>query len=320
MKKYISSLLSSLFIIFSAITLMASDFAVMPGNHPEQSHKSEITAGSQRPGLLILSHGSPMAQWNSPVNSILEKVRQLNGKKKIFHAIEGAFLEFAQPDAAAAVEKLTKAGCDRIVVLPLFIAPSSHSHFDVPAVLGLYSSAEMRHILEEEGARIAKPTIPVTMTETLSEGDLLDRFARDEVKAFSKNPKDEAVVIIAHGCTDHHHLVEKMTRRITTYCCGQTGVDYGDWGFCEVGQSFWQEAATAIARAGQHKKRVLVVGLYVSSSADRIYSRALHSAKGPMGTKFKNPFDGLDITFSKNGLVNHPATVQWILETAAKAI
>jgi sirohydrochlorin ferrochelatase len=285
-----------------------------------QNAFSDEQKSVQRPGLLVLSHGSPGTQWNEPVNELLEQVRRLNAERKIFHAIEGAFLEFAQPDAAAGVEKLEAAGCERIIVVPLFIAPSSHSHFDVPAVLGLYSSPEMRKVLEEEGARIAAPRVPLTLTQTLGEGNLLDRFARDELKRLSKEPENEAIIVIAHGCPDHHGLVDRMTRRVATYCSGQLGIDYADWAYCAVGQTFWQEAAPVISQAAEEKERVLVVGLYVSSSARRVYERALKSASGTGGTSFENPFDTGQVVFSDRGIVDHPASARWLLETAEGAL
>ena len=285
-----------------------------------QNAESNEAGKSKQPGLLILSHGTPEPQWNEPVNTLVERVRKQNEDKETFHAIEGAFLEFTQPDAAAGIEKLEAAGCDRIIVVPLFIAPSSHSLFDVPAVLGLYSSPEIRQTLEEEGARVAQPRVPLTLTHTLSEGVLLDGFARDEVRSLSKDPANEAVVLIAHGCRDHNSLVERMTRRIATFCCGQCGIDYADWAYCAVGQTFWEEAEPVIARAAEHKGRVLVVGLYVSSSAKRIYERAVKKVEGLMGTEFKSPFNEMDIVFSSKGLVDYPATADWLLKTARETL
>jgi len=285
-----------------------------------QNVESNEAGKSKQFGLLILSHGAPAPQWNEPVNRLVERVRKQNEDEKTFHAIEGAFLEFTQPDAATGIEKLEAAGCDRIIVVPLFIAPSSHSLFDVPAVLGLYSSPEIRQTLEDEQARVAQPKVPLTLTQTLSEGNLLDSFARDEVRSLSKDPANEAVVLIAHGCSDHHSLVERMARRVATYCCGQSGIDYADWAYCAVGQTFWEEAAPAIFQAAEHKGRVLVVGLYISTSAKRVYERAMKRAEGLTDTEFKSPFKDMDVVFSNKGLVDHPATADWLLRIARETL
>jgi hypothetical protein len=287
------------------------------GQEPSRSARPDK---SERPGLLVLSHGAPMPLWNGPVQALVNKVRELNKKEKIFHAVEGAFLEFAQPDAAAGVKKLEEAGCDRIIVVPLFVAPSSHSHFDVPAMLGLYTSPDIRQALEKEGARVAEPNVPVTVTQTLSEGDILDQFARDEVRALSKDPANEAIVLLAHGCPDHYRLVDMMVRRVAAFCCGQCGIDYADWAYCAMGQTYLEEALPALIRGSEKKKRVLVVGLYVSSSAQWVHERAMKRASGPIRTAIEDALEGTEIVFSKRGIVDHDATANWVLQTAANAL
>lgn len=271
-------------------------------------------------GLLILSHGSPESKWNSPVNALIDRVRQKNEEAKTFHAIQGAFLELAQPDAATSIKELEAAGCDSIIVVPLLIAPSSHSHFDVPAVLGLYSSPSIRTTLEKEGAHVAAPKVPLTLIQTLSEGDLLDCFVRDEVRALSKDPANEAIVLISHGCPDHHNIVERMNRRVATYCCGQSGIDYADWIHCGVGQTFWEEAAPAIQKASEHKKRVLVIGLYISTSAGKIYASAKKVNQHGNGGEQKEQLEGINVVFSEKGIVDYPATADWLLGAATEAV
>jgi len=309
------------FILIIALLLVVNTGRGQSQDLNGQNPPEDASSGkSEHPGLLILSHGAPMPLWNGPVHAFVDRVRELNEKEKAFHSIEGAFLEFAQPDAASGIEKLEAAGCDRIIVVPLFIAASSHSHFDVPAVLGLYTSPEILQVLEEEGARVAHPKVPVTITQTLSEGDILDRFARDEVRVLSKDPANEAVVLLAHGCPDHHRLVDRMTRRVATYCCGKSGIDYADWVYCGFGQPYPEEAVLALLRASKCKRRVLIIGLYVSSSAELIHEYAMKGASRHMGMQFENPLEEAEIVCSTKSLVDYPATADWVLQTAANAL
>jgi len=282
--------------------------------------KPKASSNEGRPGLLIISHGSPSAQWNDPVSGVIERVRKLNAEEGRFHAVEGAFLEFAQPDAAAGIEKLQNAGCDRIIVVPFFIAPSGHSLFDVPAVLGLYTSPSIRRTLKDEDARVARPTVPVTLTQTLSEGALLDSFVMTEIEKLSKNPKDEAIVLIAHGSADQRDLHDITMRRLLTAACGRSGISYGDWAYCEMGQSYLEQAVPAIIRAGERKKRALVIGLYISSSAKRIHNSALGGAKDSIAASITKHVGKMEIILSEVGVVSHPATASWLLTTAAEAL
>lgn len=273
-----------------------------------------------KPGLLIIAHGSPMPEWNQPVIELGEKVAAQVEKNGRFSAVRTVFLEFAEPDIVWGVTELENAGCDRIIAIPLFIAPSSHTHFDVPAVLGLYTSAEIKSIIADEGGRIAKPKVPITLTHTLDESDLLQRFALDEVRLLSKNPDDEAIIVIMHGCDDHDNLVTRKALRVASFCCGKTGINYADWGFAAVGQTYFEECMPAIINASNEKEKVIVLGLYVSSSADDIHNRAMSMANDMFSKMMKEALKDKSIVFSTNNLVNYPPTLQWVINTAENAL
>ncbi len=278
-------------------------------------HPARSTAA---PGLLLVAHGSPSPEWNKPLLAFGEKVAAKLSENGQYKAVRTAMLEAAQPDVATAVAELQAAGCSRIVAIPLFVAPSGHTHFDVPAVLGIYRSPAILTALAQEGANIARPSVPIVLTLTVSQGGVLEKFASEEVRRLSKAPADEAVVILAHGDPDHQLLVDRHMRRVVTCCCGQSGIDYGDWAYIAVGQEYHSAGVSAIQTALQHKKRVLVVGLYISTSAAKIYARAVampchHESKS-------DPFQGQDVVFSDATIVAHPALMQWVLDTAGSAL
>ncbi len=272
------------------------------------------------PGLLIIAHGSPMPQWNQPVIDLGEKVAAQVEKKGKFKAVRTVFLEFAQPDIVWGVTELENAGCDRIIAVPLFIAPSSHTHFDVPAVLGIYTSDEIKAVIADEGGRIAQPKVPITLTHTLDESDLLQQFALNEVRSLSENPEKEALIIIMHGCDDHHNLVTRKALRVASFCCGITGIDYADWGFAAVGQSYFENCVPAILDAANEKEKVIVVGLYVSSSASDIHNRAMSMGNNMITKMIKDTLKKQNVEFSTNGLVNYTPTAQWIIDRAENAL
>ena len=275
---------------------------------------------SQKPGLLILAHGAPAAAWNNAVTEAAKKVETLNAEKKVFHAVTAAFMEFAQPDAATGVETLEAAGCDRIIVVPVFVCPTSHTHFDVPAVLGLYSSPSIRKTLKEENARIAKPSVPITVTQTMSEGELLDLYVESEILALSQNPKEEAVLLIAHGDEEHAPMVDRIMSRLLTHACGSVGITAGQIAYCEVGQTYRQNVIPAIRELSEHKKRVLVVGFYLATSAKTLNERAAAMPDGQRGQAARNPLEGIDVRFSDKGIIDHPKMPEWILHTADEAL
>jgi len=276
---------------------------------------SQLVASTAQaePGLLIIAHGAPSPKWNDPVLEFGQKVTR--------EALKGG--QFSQPDVPGAVAELEAEGCDRIIAVPLFIAPSGHSHFDVPAVLGIYSSPEIRAVIAEENGAIAQPRVPITLTQTLAGGDVLCEFALGQVRKLSQDAENEALVLIAHGDPGHRDLIDGLMRRIMTYCCGQAGIDYGDWAYVGMGLGHLEHGLPTIMKALEAKKRVLVVGVYVSSSARSIHQRVFTMAKLAGKLVMPDLFDGFDeesVAFSEQGVVTHPGAVQWVLDSAKSVL
>jgi len=91
-------------------------------------------------GLLIIAHGSPAKQWNQPVLDIENQVKELLRTKNVtdFDEVQIALMEFTEPSIATVVKDMENKGITKIFALPLFIAPSGHSLYDIPTILGLY--------------------------------------------------------------------------------------------------------------------------------------------------------------------------------------
>ena len=270
-------------------------------------------AAHAQPGLLLIAHGSPSETWNKSVLDLGKKVEELASAKGIFKAVRTAFLEFAKPDIASMVSDLESVGCDRIIAVPLFIAPSGHSHFDVPAVLGIYGSKSVFTTLNKEGASIAKAKVPIMVASTLSEGNILETCLLEQFKKISQDASNEALVILTHGDMDHQGINEQLMKRLVTYCCGKTGINYGDWAFVEMGQEYGR-ALHVYNNAKAAKKRVLVVGLYLGTSAKTLHERAMNniSKHGPSAPAAEDS----SLLFSTEAIIDNPEIARWVVDTA----
>lgn len=280
-----------------------------------------------KPGLLIISHGAPWPQWNQPVLNLEKAVLDELGSDNPFGRVKVVFMEFAKPSIADGIREFEAAGCSRIVAVPLMIAPSSHSHWDIPALLGLYSDAEMEQQLKEEGAAVIRSRLPITLTPTLADSGVIEKVMLKRVKKLSSDPNEEAVVLLAHGDHMIGGLWDDFMKRTTTYICGKTGISYGDWSCVAMGQKY-DQAATVISTAGQFRKRVIVVGAYLSMGIDKMHNRwakksgsmaeAMHGSM-PAGMNIPvhtDSFEGLDIALGENGLLPDPSVGKWIADVA----
>lgn len=268
-------------------------------------------------GLLIIAHGAPFPRWNKPVLKLYPQVLKALGTKSPFRAVRIVFMEFAKPTVADGVKELEAAGCDRIVAVPLLLAPSSHSHWDIPALLGLYADPEIAATLKEEGAEVVHSKLPITVTETMHNADMLREIILDRLKKLSSKPEEEAVVVLAHGCPIFQRHWNDMLKRTVIYLCGKTGITRGDWALVHVGQSYAHEGVPVIASAAGERKRVLVVGLYIGMGVDRMHQRYMNKPASPM---FPNPLKGKNVVCAKEGLLPDKRVAKWIARTAVEAL
>ncbi len=290
------------------ITLMLFSLVLLLSNSAFAKH-----------GLLIVAHGSPSKSWNKKVVNLYEEVNKLVKKDNTFEECQYAFLEFAQPDVPTVLAEMEKNGCDRIIAFPLFIAPSGHTHFDLPTVLGTYYDPDIVNTIKEEGGSIAKTKVPITQLSTLSYGDFLSNAALKDIESLSKNPDNEALVILAHGDPGHKGLIDAIMEKIISFCKNKTGISYADWAYVEVGQEYESEGIKTILKATELKKRVLVVGLYVGLSPENIHKNFV---KGLFSKKevLQDPIAEKDVVFSKNTVLSDPSLANWILTNAKNSV
>lgn len=278
------------------------------------------TQATSRPGLLLVAHGAPWPKWNRPLLDLEKQVcEKLDKKGNPFHAVKLVFMEFASPDVADGIEAMQAAGCDRIIVVPLLIAPSSHSHWDVPALLGIYSDPEMRKTLEEEGTRLVKSKLPITLMPTLADGELIENIMLRQLERLSKDPQNEAVVVLAHGDEGLQPIWDSRMKELLTYLCGKSGISYGDYAFVHIGQSYVTHGVAAVAKAAEKRKRVILLGCYLAMGPEGMHRRYMRTPVNPH-MPMPNPLKGKDIVCATQGLLPDPAVANWIVQTARTCV
>ena len=278
---------------------------------------SLLSAGDS--GLMIIAHGAPMPQWNQPVIKIENEVKEMLSEQKIadFKLVRVAMMEFTQPTIADIIKEMEKAGINRIYAIPLFIAPSGHSVYDVPTILGLYSDKQMVKTLTEEGIEIVNTSVSITVGPSLHYGDILKNIMLDRVKELSTDPANESLVLLAHGDRVFEPVWQNISDEICDYISAKTGIDYTANGFIGIGQEFTSKGVPVIMKASDKKDRTIVVGMYLSMGVERM---ANNSASFFMGEKqeTKELFKDKNIVFAKRGLLPDKRIAEWIVERAVE--
>jgi len=273
----------------------------------------------EKKALLIIAHGSPSPVWNQPVLDIEQQVIKQLATKNItgFEQVKVALMEFSKPTIADVISEFEKEGITDVYAIPLFIAPSGHSVYDIPTILGLSYDKKMYEELQEEKIEIVNTNVKITIGPTLNYESIIKDILLDKVKTLSKKPNDEALIILAHGDENFEPIWSELINETGNYILGRTGIEYFDKGFVEVGQSFAIDGVAPILKALEEKEKVIVVGMYVSMGVKRMAETSGYVMMGhTMDTK--KMFEGKNIVFAEKGLLPDNRISEWLAERAVE--
>jgi len=272
-------------------------------------------------GLLIIAHGSPSKQWNQPVLNIENNVKSLLKEKQItdFDEVRVALMEFTEPSISTVVKEMEDKGITRIYALPLFIAPSGHSVYDVPTILGVYYNKQIANAIKAEGTKIVNSKTKITVGPSLYYKDVIKDILLERVQELSKDPQNEALVILAHGDKDFYPSWEGLANEVGNYILAKTGIEYFNKAFVEVGQSFATNGVSSILNAYSQKDKVIVVGMYLSLGVKNMPKKSGILMMGHTidGQKM---LEGINISYSDKGLLPSKKITEWIVERGSEWI
>ena len=81
--------------------------------------------------IMLVGHGSRRSEANDALLLLSELVE----KKRPGTILAHAFLQFAQPDLAVALEALAGQGVEEVTIVPVFLYEGIHIKEDIPEVL-----------------------------------------------------------------------------------------------------------------------------------------------------------------------------------------
>jgi sirohydrochlorin cobaltochelatase len=125
-----------------------------------------------RQGLVLLAHGARDPHWRKPFDELANRVRSNRPGLQV----RLAFLEIMEPDIHGAGRELVTAGCDTLVVVPVFLGEGGHVRRDVPVLV--------------DALRKNHPGVTVSQSNTAGEdGRVLDALAAFCLDAIEGAPR-----------------------------------------------------------------------------------------------------------------------------------
>ncbi len=264
---------------------------------------------SARKALVVIAHGAPDSSWNAPVLALQQKLQKVNIPGIDYRRV--ALMEFAHPNITDVVADCERQGIDTVFAMPLFMAPSGHSDDDVPNILGIRYNPATRKSLAEEGAKTVRSDMHFIEGPTLHEGDVVEKAMFARIKEMSKDPRNEAVVLLAHGDPYRIGFWNSLLARTRDYVKQQTGIDFFEARLIAMGQYFDKDVKPLLEKAAKTKRRILVQGLYLMSSTSDMAKMFNMDQKAYMESL------GAEVIYGKAGVLPESSdlVVTWITET-----
>jgi len=95
--------------------------------------ESKIDTSPDKTGVLIISHGSRLNYNREFITDVFNQY-----KSKTDYVVGQGFMELMEPTIPQAVNNLVENNdLDRLIAVPVFIAPGVHTRRDIPTILGL---------------------------------------------------------------------------------------------------------------------------------------------------------------------------------------
>lgn len=80
-------------------------------------------------GVILLGHGSRREEANDEIREMARMVQEADPEG----LYEVAFLSFGEPNIADATEALIEKGCEKIILMPMFLVTGNHIKRDIPS-------------------------------------------------------------------------------------------------------------------------------------------------------------------------------------------
>jgi sirohydrochlorin cobaltochelatase len=91
-------------------------------------------------GVLLVGHGSRLPYGEEVINGLANIYREQTD-----YPVGVGFMNMNKPSIPSAINELSQAGVEKIIVTPVFLAHGVHTKQDIPHILGLDNGHEHGH-------------------------------------------------------------------------------------------------------------------------------------------------------------------------------
>ena len=262
-----------------------------------------------RPGVLVISHGSPDAEWVRLVDEAVRDVRLPEGVpivSSFLECVEGRLIQDG-------IDELEARGVDEMFVLPLFVSSGSTHVDDIRQAYGLPPAAFREGELEPFRVRAR-----VTVGLPIDDDPIIAELIADNVRELSIAPEREALLLIAHGSRerglnriwrDGMRKLAARVRELGGFARAETAMLLPDQAACvmraltkrqaHAGGAAPADGCCAVSAAGPETDAVIVAPLFLSRG---YFTNTVIPAR----------LSGFDYRYNGKALLPNPAISRWM--------
>lgn len=262
---------------------------------------------AKKVGLLMVSHGSRSAAWRRMLWDVHDEVAPQLAKLPGVVAVKSAFMEYTEPSIATQLQQLDAEGCDQVILVPLLLTVSSHSFDDIPTIIGAKEDAQALAALEAEGVKRYRPKAAVTITPLLDFSELLQENLPRRVKALSREPSGEGVVLVAYGDVAYGEEWEAFFTELDDMVCQRAGAAAATHCWCGHIVEYSREPTKAAIREMLAKhERAIVIPVLVAK--DEVFQNQL------IGRAIEELGAGDRVLYVPDAILPDAKLNQWVID------
>ena len=248
-------------------------------------------------GVIIVTHGAPIPQWNETVMRMINTV-------KCPYPVEPAFLDFdKERTLAKAAKRLEDKGVNEILIV--HVAPSSYSNHHEEVLYRAGLRKDLGYYTAEAGPPI-KSKSRFAVSPTMDNHPLVVEIVKDYARELSKDPTHESLMLVGHGPVEELENI-MWVRQLETI--GQE--IRKQLPFREVVCMTLREDAPDLVRE-QADEDVRKTALRLSAQGPVIVVICGVGIK-MLQFELQHLLKGIpSVAISQKGFITHPNTVRWI--------
>jgi sirohydrochlorin cobaltochelatase len=262
--------------------------------------------GEKNTGIVIISHGAPVQNWNNQVLKLIASVKSP-------YPLETAFLDFNEDmTLEKAVKKLEGKGVDEIAIVHL--SPSSYSihHEEIKYLVGLRKG--LGFYTEEADPPIKSNIKRFVVSNCMDDHPLAIQILTDYARELSHNPEEEALILVGHGPVEElmnimwvrqlKHIGQEIEKELKfrEIVCMTLRNDSADV-IREQASLDLEEAAKRLSKQG--KVIILIYAL----------------GDGALQMEMRHILRGIpSVIMSNRGVISHSKAKKWIEETIQRGM